>query len=474
MKRHLKFIQNSSYLEIFPKRLIGIYFFDFGGGGGGGGDGDAAAAAASQAAQAQVQAAQIAAQTMMDMYNRTEQKVAPWVEVGEASLNLYASLLGIPGYGPEPTLKPGAVPTGQTPIYGPVPMTAAAPTNLYRDPNTGQVVALTPEQIDFYSRLRAGEPNLSHPASLRDLDYWNYVPLGGGGGPSVPSGPAPITGYTPQYAPEDYITPDIGEYMSNYLRSTPGYGFRMEEGVNALNRSAAARGMLYSGAQQKALTTYGQGLADQTYNALLDRIANLSTGGQNAALQLGGIGATTAQGVAQTQLASGQAQAQGIYNAFQGRQSAYNTGQQNLWGGLGLGTGILSGTGALSGIGAGIGSLFGGVAALTGDAALAASLFGGLGFIGSDKRTKKHIKPLRRDALKKINRLNPVTFQYKDEFGGTRETGYVADEVEKVAPGAIVRGPGGLRMIKPLAMNALLTQAIQEQQQQINALRRAA
>ena len=416
------------------------------------GGGEDAGEAAGEAAQAQVQAAQIAANTQMQMYETTRKDVAPWRDIGEASLRHYASLLGIPGYGPEPVLREGAVPTGQTPIYGTTPVSGGPVNNLWVDPATGQVYSGALDTL---------------PKPTGAAGQWQPV-----GGINALAGQPAITGYTPQYAAEDYITPDIGAEMSNYLRATPGYQFRMDEGVNALNRAAAAKGMLYSGAQQKALTQYGQGMADQTYNALLDRIANLYTGGQNAALGLGGIGAQTAQGVAQSQLASGQAQAQGIYNSYNARQSAYNTGQQNLWGALGLGTGILGSTGALSGIGAGISSLFAPAAAegitagLGGYSALMAAF--------SDKRTKKHIKPLQKSALKKINRLNPVTFKYKDEFGGTRETGYVADEVEKVAPGAVVRGPGGLRMIKPLAMNALLVQAVQEQQEQINHLRRAA
>lgn len=447
----------NKYLEFFPRRLSGICFFDMGGGGDDGGE------AAGQASQAQVEAARIAANTQMQMYETTRADVAPWKDAGVAALKLYASLLNIPGYGPEPTVRPGAVPTGQTPIYGPAPAGGAV-NNLWRDPDTGQVFSF------------AGLPESGIDSLLKTITRRGYEQIGGVGGGGQP----PITGYTPQYAPGDYITPDIGAQMSNYLRSTPGYQFRMDEGVNALNRAAAAKGMLYSGAQQKALTGYGQGLADQTYNALLDRISNLSTGGQNAALGLGGIGAQTAAGVAQSQLMSGQAQAQGIYNAYNARQSAYTGGMNNLMGMAGLGTGILSGTGALGAIGSGIGSLLGlgGASALAGGAAatgaaIPASLLALLPAM-SDKRTKKHIKPLQKSALKKVNRLNPVTFKYKDEFGGTDETGYVADEVEKVAPGAVVRGPGGLRMIKPLAMNALLVQAVQEQQHQINNLRRAA
>jgi hypothetical protein len=45
----------------------------------------------------------------------------------------------------------------------------------------------------------------------------------------------------------------------------PSYQFRLSQGVNALDHSAAASGMLQSGAQQKAITKYGQDLASQEY-----------------------------------------------------------------------------------------------------------------------------------------------------------------------------------------------------------------
>ncbi len=84
------------------------------------------------------------------------------------------------------------------------------------------------------------------------------------------------------------------------FRDTPGYQFQMEQGVNALDRSAASQGGLYSGAQGMALTQYGQGLADQTFNARLSQLAGLAGIGQNAAGNL-------------SQLAAGRGQAQGGY-----------------------------------------------------------------------------------------------------------------------------------------------------------------
>tara|TARA_R110002012_G_scaffold262505_1_gene444807 strand:+ start:4177 stop:5148 length:972 start_codon:yes stop_codon:yes gene_type:complete len=78
------------------------------------------------------------------------------------------------------------------------------------------------------------------------------------------------------------------------LTKDPGYQFRMDQGIQAIDRSAAARGRLLSGAQQKALTQYGQDVGSQEYaNAYAresDKLArrynilsNLSAGGQASA-----------------------------------------------------------------------------------------------------------------------------------------------------------------------------------------------
>jgi hypothetical protein len=91
----------------------------------------------------------------------------------------------------------------------------------------------------------------------------------------------------------------------NSLRSLPGYEFAQGEGIQALDRSAAARGRLNSGRQSKDLLRFGTGLADQTYGNQLQRLMGLSQQG---------IGATGAQiGT----------QAQGLGGQLATRQSAY-------------------------------------------------------------------------------------------------------------------------------------------------------
>lgn len=133
------------------------------------------------------------------------------------------------------------------------------------------------------------------------------------------------------------------------LRATPGYQWQLSQGVNALDRSAAARGLLTSGAQQKGLLSYGQGLADQTYNNYLANIASLSSGGQNAAAQQGAYSTNAANNIANLYGQMGQAQAQGILSGYGAQQA----GMQNLFGGLmnvaGLGLGLYTGAPALFG-----------------------------------------------------------------------------------------------------------------------------
>jgi len=66
---------------------------------------------------------------------------------------------------------------------------------------------------------------------------------------------------------------------------SPGYRFALDQGIRTIDRAAAARGMLGSGARLQALTRYGQGVANQEYGAYLNRLATLAGLGQTATAQ---------------------------------------------------------------------------------------------------------------------------------------------------------------------------------------------
>ncbi|MGH8207872.1 MAG: hypothetical protein ACRETK_13940, partial [Steroidobacteraceae bacterium] len=67
------------------------------------------------------------------------------------------------------------------------------------------------------------------------------------------------------------------------LQATPGYQFTLNQGLQAAQNSAAARGMLGSGNTLEALEQYGSGLADQTYQQAVGNAENVVGLGQAAA-----------------------------------------------------------------------------------------------------------------------------------------------------------------------------------------------
>lgn len=120
-----------------------------------------------------------------------------------------------------------------------------------------------------------------------------------------------------------------------FLQMDPGYGFRLSEGLKAMERGAAARGGLMSGAALKAGQRYGQDLASQEFGAAYNRLAGLADVGPRAAGVMSNLGQTYAQQAGQNLMAGGQAAAQGMLGAGAARASGYMGGANALAGGLG-------------------------------------------------------------------------------------------------------------------------------------------
>jgi len=76
----------------------------------------------------------------------------------------------------------------------------------------------------------------------------------------------------------------VQPFDMNKFQADPGYNFRMSEGLKALDRQAAARGGLMSGAALKAAGRYGQETASQEFGNAYNRYR------QNRADQLGPLG----------------------------------------------------------------------------------------------------------------------------------------------------------------------------------------
>lgn len=71
----------------------------------------------------------------------------------------------------------------------------------------------------------------------------------------------------------------------NTFQQSPGYQFRLNEGMNALNSGYAGRGVLQSGAALRGATEYGQNFASNEFNNYFSRLQNqagLGLGASNA------------------------------------------------------------------------------------------------------------------------------------------------------------------------------------------------
>jgi hypothetical protein len=93
--------------------------------------------------------------------------------------------------------------------------------------------------------------------------------------------------------------------------ASPGYQFRLDEGTRALDRSAAARGMLLSGAQVKAQTRYGQGVASDEFNSYANRLAAIAGLGQTANQNVSGAAGQYGVNAANAAMNTGYARASG-------------------------------------------------------------------------------------------------------------------------------------------------------------------
>lgn len=119
------------------------------------------------------------------------------------------------------------------------------------------------------------------------------------------------------------------------FQADPGYAFRLSEGMKAMDRAAAARGGLISGAALKAGQRYGQEMGSQEYQnafnryqtereARLNPLYRITGAGQQAAGTLGGYAGQYGENMSNLMTGVGNVKAAGTIGA-----------SNALWGGIG-------------------------------------------------------------------------------------------------------------------------------------------
>jgi hypothetical protein len=121
------------------------------------------------------------------------------------------------------------------------------------------------------------------------------------------------------------------------FQASPAYQFNLQQGQMAIDKAANARGNYYAPQTLQDISKFSQGTASNefqnafnNYNTsqsnIFSRLNQISSGGQNAAANLGGISAGVGAQVGGNQIGAGNALASGQI----GQANAVNTGLGNI------------------------------------------------------------------------------------------------------------------------------------------------
>ena len=243
--------------------------------------------AASDAASSQSASAHDAINAQLGMYQQTRSDSAPWRNAGLGALGQLSWLLGIPGG------------------------ISAKPTNTQH----------ASTWIDKNGDVVPPPSDVGMMQDYADMGYRQQAALSTG---SLPNGMAKRGG-----DPGTFGALTRG-FTGADFQADPGYAFRYQQGLEALQRSGSAAGQTLSGAQLKALTEYGQGMGSQEYgNAFnrwntnntntFNRLASVAGLGQQANAQIGAAGMNSANQIG------------GYYGSIGNANAANSVAQGNIW-----------------------------------------------------------------------------------------------------------------------------------------------
>ncbi|MCF4166330.1 hypothetical protein L2U69_11800 [Zavarzinia compransoris] len=234
------------------------------------------------------------------IYDTTREDLGPWRDVGTNALYELSSLMGLGGadsYAKPPPTNDNA-------------LTQAAPSTF----NPG---------LDFANdtlQLNNLKQQLADARGYERIQIQNQIAaleskINAGYSAPAPATPTPQTGGA---TTSPISATEAQQNAFSRFTASPDYQFRFTEGLNALDRSAASRGMLLSGAQVKGTQDFGQNLASTEYGNYFNRLAGLAGIGQSATNSTAAAGSQYATNQTQNILGTGEARASIYGDQFSG------------------------------------------------------------------------------------------------------------------------------------------------------------
>lgn len=261
-----------------------------------------------KAAKAQTNAANNATAAQMDMFNRTQENLAPYMQIGGYANNALMQGMGLtpqydeaaynraldawngiqgggPSYDPNGPFSHAAISTLRNYPGGQLlPRNAEEAAQIHYNPQAATPGAqsgasaptggMTPEEYAMRTKGMS-------PAQIQHLTQLGILTPPGSAGAAGQAGRGPkpmLTDFALPYGSPGAANPFDSPLLKSYapptapkmmtqdeLERTPGYQFNMTQGLKAVQNSAARRGLGNSGAAYKGAANYATGLADSTY-----------------------------------------------------------------------------------------------------------------------------------------------------------------------------------------------------------------
>ncbi len=254
--------------------------------------------AAGRAGDAATNASRDAINAQVAMYNQSRADTLPYQVTGTGALNLLAQMYGLPTY--------------SAPISGGIQITQPEPAK---------------------KKKRSLFDKITDPANLAgQFGGTSYDPMGffssgsTGGGGSLQFSTGGGTGNA--LAGGGTLNQGTGTPDFSMFYQTPDYLVARDEGINALDRGASARGGLYSGGADADRMTFASNLGSKAFGNFQNNLFRLSGLGSNANSELNNLGQNTAGQIGNQLANAGNARASSFLNQGQ----AWNNALSNIGG----------------------------------------------------------------------------------------------------------------------------------------------
>lgn len=252
--------------------------------------------AAGKAGDASTAASRDAIQAQVAMYNQSRADTMPYQVTGNGALNVLAGWYGLPTY--------------SAPISSGIQITQPEPAQK--------------KKRSFFDKV-TDPANLAGQfggTSYDPMGFFSSGSTGGGGGLTISAGGG--GGGIGGGAGGGVLNPGTGtpDFTSYY--QTPDFLVARDEGINALDRGAAARGGLYSGGADADRMTFASNLGSKAFGNAANNLFRLAGLGSNANSELNSLGQNTAGQIGNQLTNAGNARASAYWQQGQAQANTLN------------------------------------------------------------------------------------------------------------------------------------------------------